>query len=285
MPNLKEVKNRISSVQATQQITKAMKMVAAAKLRKAQAQALVAQEALTHTQLIAQRSIQPMEWDEESTAPLLLTRPVTQEIVVLITSDKGLCGVFNSSASKATVQYIQQQKNIDIQAVPLGKKGRDFLKRQQVPLLLEDADFFALLSYNKVASVANQLIQHFIQGRCQRVTLIYNRSQSGTENALATETLLPLPLPPLTTDQRLYLHEPSPEELMAYVLPLLCRLRLQAAVLNSLAIEHNARMIAMDTATENAADLLKELRLHYNRTRQAVITQEILEIVSGTVPK
>ena len=282
MPSLKEVKNRITSVQATQQITRAMKLVSAAKLRKAQQQANSSKTTLEWLQRTAQAIYVPLQEADEA-PDWCRPRAVTQEILIPITSDKGLCGAFNSTVAKETIQYHHAHVDRAFQLLALGKKGRDLLHSQQITPFADAGDFYQDCTYPAVVALTDQLIQAFVQGDCQQITLIYTRPLTSSTSEVITTPLLPIPTTALTasTPSPWYLYEPAPLALFDKIVPIWFAMQLYTALLESTAAEHQARMVAMETATENATDLLKDLRLHYNRTRQAVITQEILEIIGG----
>lgn len=290
MPSLKEVKNRISSVVSTQQITKAMKMVAAAKLRKAQDMILKLRpyaEKLTALQQNVALSLA----EDSISSPFVIERDVEKVALVVIASDRGLCGAFNSSTFKKAMSLIDQDlktfKNTDaLTIIPIGKKSLDFFRRRSFHVLSEYNTLLHDLSFRSVNEVAESLMASFIDGRFDRIILVYNEFKNAATQILKSEQFLPIDIDMFagTGDKKAgvdYIYEPSRKELLSEIIPSSLKIQFYKAILESNASEQGARMVAMDQATENAGELLKQLRLTYNRTRQATITREILEIVGG----
>ena len=281
MPNLKEVKNRITSVGSTQQITKAMKMVSASKLRQAQARAWQLRPYLEGMEDIFRGLLQVCETEN----PLMgrAPNPAAPLLLVPISSDKGLCGSFNSNVIKATLEEISKHQG-QTQLLPLGRRSYEYFYRLKTPMTATYYQVFHSFHYHQVQEIAQHLIAKYLEGRASRVLLIYNRSKNVATQLLCTDTFLPLHVrkadEPLQVP-RDYIYEPSQEDVLSTLIPLFLHTRLYSVLSESSAAEHAARMTAMDKASENADQLLKELRLTYNRTRQAMITREILEIVSG----
>ena len=286
MANLKEVKNRIQSVTSTQQITKAMKMVAAAKLRRAQ-------DNITRMRPYAAKLAEVLQnlssADMESeTAKFGEERPVNSVLIMVITSDKGLCGAFNSNVLKATARHIEenyasQQAQGNVTVMPIGKKALDHFKRLNQPMVEDYSEMFTPVSFDKAAAAAQYAMDNFLNGTYDKVDLIYNEFKNVATQILRTEAYLPIPAPEgvAANVEVDYIYQPSREEIVVDLIPKSLKIQVYKGVLDSNAAEHGARMTAMDQATDNAGELLKELKLTYNRTRQAAITKEILEIVAG----
>jgi len=285
MASLKEVKSRISSVMSTQQITKAMKMVAAAKLRKSQ-------DRIIQMRPFAKKMndlLQNLSADQSNGQGWYsVVREEKKVLIVAITSDRGLCGSFNSSVFKATLKLIEekyptqnQKKNVTI--LPIGKKSAEFFTKRGFPVINTYANIFQDLSFEKVSEVGQLLMDQFQKGEFDKIEIVFNEFKNVATQILRVEQWLPvLPLKvekkSVTVD---YIFQPNQEEIITGMIPKSLKVQLFKAVLESNASENGARMTAMDKATENAGELLKDLRLTYNRTRQAAITKEILEIVAG----
>jgi F-type H+-transporting ATPase subunit gamma len=286
MPSLKEVKNRIGTVVSTQQITKAMKMVAAAKLRKSQDRVMQMRPYAKKLSYLLQ-NLSAAETDDGDNW-YSKVREEKKILIVAISSDRGLCGSFNSSVTKGVVKliadkYAQQHKRGDVTIMPLGRKAFDYFNKRKYPLEKVFVNVFTELTFDHVSEIANYVMDSFRKGKYDKVELIYNEFKNVATQVLRTEQLLPV-LPPQTSDavSRIdYIYQPDQEEIITGLIPKSLRVQLFKALLDSNAAENGARMTAMDKATENAGELLKELRLTYNRTRQAAITKEILEIVGG----
>ncbi|MBP5341184.1 MAG: ATP synthase F1 subunit gamma [Bacteroidales bacterium] len=285
MANLKEVRTRIASVSSTQQITSAMKMVSAAKFRRAQ-NAIVGMRPYA-AQL--QEIIADIDTGDGVQTPYHSVRPVHTVVLVVVTSNKGLCGAFNSNVLKQAQQRIDHwrgQPEVTIRVVAIGKKASEMLVRQkdlQVSshdALLDNSDFDA------VATLADSLMDDFAAQRIDRVEIIYNQFKNSLSQVLTCDQWLPVENGKVHVkgekSNNDYIFEPSKEEIMREMIPLTLRSTFYRVVLDSLAAEHGARMTAMQKATDNATELLKDLRLNYNKARQAAITNEIIEIVSGS---
>ena len=287
MPSLKEVRNRIISVNSTQQITKAMKMVSAAKLRRAT-------EAITQmrpyskklTEMIATVSSNADGSDEN---PYTVVRDIKKVLVIAVTSDRGLCGAFNANVGKTVInlineKYASQQASGNVEVMAIGKKGSEYLARRGYIVTNQFAGIYARLSFAAVREAAEEAMKGFESGKYDVVEVVYNQFKNVATQVLTTEKLLPMVekkddlLKPSVVD---YIFEPSEEEIISELMPKALKLQVYKAVLESNASEHGARMTAMDKATDNAGELIKELKLQYNRSRQAAITKEILEIVGG----
>lgn len=281
MASLKEVKSRIGSVISTQQITKAMKMVAAAKLRKSQ-------ERITQMRPFAQKMntiLQNLSASgSDQDAWYAKQREVNKVLIVVVTSDRGLCGSFNSNVIKNTVRVIQE--NYPTQAVtilPIGKKGLEFFTKRGFSVISDYSTLFQNLSFDKVAACGEFIMNAFRKGEYDRVDVVYNQFKNVATQILMVEQFLPVK-PQASTKKGAdidYIFQPNQEEILSGLVPKSLKVQLYKSVLDSNASENGARMTAMDKASENAGELLKELKLTYNRTRQAAITKEILEIVGG----
>ncbi|MBO0938548.1 ATP synthase F1 subunit gamma [Fibrella sp. HMF5335] len=287
MANLKEVRNRIVSVNSTQQITKAMKMVAAAKLRRAQ-------DAITQMRPYAQKLSEMLGTvsagaESATDSPYKQARPVQNVLMILVTSDRGLCGAFNTNVAKAAVarineQYADQARRGTVQVMAIGKKGAEAMARRGFTVNTNHVNTFGNLSFSTVREAAEEAMDGFVKGQYDVVEVVYNEFRNVATQIIRVEQMLPIvstPAPAGVTANVNYIFEPGEEEIVTELIPKTLKIQLYKAVLESNASEHGARMTAMDKATDNAGELLKELKLIYNRTRQAAITKEILEIVGG----
>ena len=283
MANLKEVKQRITSVTSTQQITKAMKMVSAAKLRRAQ-------DKIVQMRPFSQKLtavLNNVSASAEGAADLVYAqkREVKKVLFVAVTSDKGLCGAFNSNIIKATQAAIRENfSQAEVTIMPIGRKSMDFFKKTRYGIKGNHAQLFQDLSVDAVWNAANEVMEAFVAGEFDQVFLVFNEFKNVATQIIRTEQFLPMAPMESTeavTTETDYILEPSREFIIQELVPKALRVQFYKALLESNASEHGARMTAMDKATENAGELLKELKLMYNRTRQAAITNEILEIVAG----
>ncbi len=294
MANLKEVRVRIASVVSTQQITKAMKMVSASKLRRAQGAIQQIRPYAEGLQNMVGRLVSGLE-GSAAEMPLTSVREIKRVGVVLLTSDKGLCGGFNSNLIKTARRFIQDLP-ADQQAtlIPVGRKGVDFFKRSGLPQDLRFKDLMLKIRYQATAEMAEQLSKAFVQGEYDQVVVVYSEFKNPVVQYFRVMPWLPLQAesPSASSSSSAsgagagqgaadYLYEPGREQIVQDLLPFSLAIDLHKAMLDTQASEHGARMTAMDKATENAGDLLRELRLQYNRARQAAITTEITEIVGG----
>lgn len=288
MPNLKEVRNRITSVSSTQQITKAMKMVSAAKLKRAQDAIVQMRPYSNKLSEILQNLSGSMNTTENVYGR---TKEVKSVLIIAITSNRGLCGGFNSNIIKRVNSLIANEYNgKDIIVLSVGKKGNDYYKKtvynihgSELPQDHTLNDLVAAPSYAKVAKVADAVMLDFVQGDFDKVVLVYNQFKNAAVQEVVAEQLLPIAPPPATTKttNNDYIFEPSKEFIVTDLIPKSLKTQFYKAVLDSIASEHGARMTAMHKATDNAGALIKELKLTYNKARQAAITKEILEIVGG----
>ncbi|MBL7863320.1 MAG: ATP synthase F1 subunit gamma [Cyclobacteriaceae bacterium] len=284
MPSLKEVKTRIGSVISTQQITKAMKMVAAAKLRKSQDRIIqmrpFAKKMTAILQNLSGGNTDGDNWYGK-------VRTEEKILIVAINSDRGLCGSFNSNTVKGVLRLIEEKystqhakKNVTI--LPIGKKALDFFTKRNFPVQVDYATMFHGLTFEKSAEAAAFMMDAFKNGEYDKIEIVYNQFKNVATQVLVVEQFLPvLPIEKGKASEIDYIFQPNKEEIIAGIIPKSLKVQLFKTLLDSNASENGARMTAMDKANENAGELLKELKLTYNRTRQAAITKEILEIVAG----
>jgi F-type H+-transporting ATPase subunit gamma len=286
MANLKEVKARIKSVSSTQQITKAMKMVAAAKLRRAQDSIMQLRPYSQKLTAILQNVSSGLDEDDQSVYGTV--KEENNILIIPITSDKGLCGGFNSNVFKATTQMISskyqgQMDNGSITILPIGKRSFEYYKKRGFNIQGDYSNLFTGLSFDSAKKAAEYAMSEFANGTYDKVEIVYNEFKNVATQIMRTEQFLPIVSNndddnEVSTD---YIYSPSVEVIVEELIPKSLKIQLYKAVLESNASEHGARMTAMDKATDNAGELLEELKLSYNRTRQAAITTEILEIVGG----
>lgn len=284
MANLKEVKERIKSVSSTQQITKAMKMVAAAKLRRAQDR--IVQLRPYSEKLGAILANVSSGNDEDGMNTYSVEREVKKVLIVPVTSDRGLCGAFNSNVFKAVRNLLNsdEMNGVDVSVMPIGKKSFDFFKKKKDYTIIDQFwGVFGDLSFDTVRAASEFAMNAFEAGEYDRVYLVYNEFKNVATQIVHTEQFLPV-LSIETGESSTnsdYIYEPSKDFIVEELIPKSLKIQFYKSVLESNASEHGARMTAMGKATDNAGELLKELKLTYNRTRQAAITKEILEIVGG----
>jgi F-type H+-transporting ATPase subunit gamma len=284
---LKEVRNRIKSVQSTQQITKAMKMVSAAKLRRAQ-------DAITQMRPYAQK-LQEMlsnivsNNDGDVSMDLAIERPVEKAMIIVVTSDRGLCGGYNSNLIKLTKliikdKYAAQHAKGNVQILPIGKKAYEHFSKNGYNVVANYWDIFTGLSFEKVQTAAKYAMEAFANKEVDAVELVYSEFKNAATQRYVSEQFLPVPKVTEDANNKVkadFIFEPSQEELIVELMPKILNTQLFKAVLDGNASEHGARMTAMDKASDNANELLKSLKISYNRARQAAITTELTEIVSG----
>jgi F-type H+-transporting ATPase subunit gamma len=286
MGSLKEVRNRITSISSTQQITSAMKMVSAAKLRRAQ-------EAVTQMRPYAKKLREILEnlsaSLDSNDGVYSKERPLKNVLLIVITSNRGLAGAFNANIIKRALLLANTQyKNQNVTVLCIGKKGNDYFKKTDFKIIGSDMprklnELFDKLTYDNVAPVAQRIMEVYAKGEFDRIDLIYNQFKNAAVQIPTVEQFLPV-VPSRTegkTTKVDYIFEPSKEEIVADLIPRSLKTQIYKAMLDSWAAEHGARMTAMHKATDNAKDLLRELKLSYNKARQAAITNEILEIVGG----
>lgn len=287
MANLKEVRNRISSVTSTQQITKAMKMVSAAKLKRA-TNAIVQLRPYANKlkELLANLSASL----EDGSSPYLQEREPVRVLVVVVSSNRGLAGAFNANVIKTAnnliaEKYSKQLAAGNVSIISIGKKTQEYYQRRKYNVIGNNNDLYLDLNFENASKITESIMEGFVNGDFDRVELVYNHFRNAAVQYLIAEQLLPVPKPEKQEQVKAanvdYILEPSQEEIVEQLIPKNIKIQLYRAVLDSNASEHGARMTAMDKATENAGELLKALKLSYNQARQAAITTELTEIVSG----
>jgi F-type H+-transporting ATPase subunit gamma len=303
MPSLKEVRNRIVSITSTQQITKAMKMVAAAKLRKAQERSTQMRPYSQKLSEILKKIVASTE--NATNSEFLEERTPNKILVVVITSDRGLCGGFNNNVVKSVMSLVKETYATQLQAgnvtfMCIGKKGRDIFQKRNFAVDNEYSEIFGKLTFENAKLAAEKAMNGFKNKEYDVVEIVYNEFKNAATQVVCVERFLPIALDKIakadstkkldlnkpeaagnSANSTDYIFEPTQEEIITELLPKSLKIQFFKALLESNASEHGARMSAMDKATENAGELLKELKLTYNRTRQAAITKEILEIVGG----
>ncbi len=287
MPTLREVRSRISGVKKTQKITRAMKMVAAAKLRRAQSGVIAARPYARGMKALLQDLLPAVEPGAE---PLLTPRPLKTLGLVVLTSDRGMCGAFNSNLLRASLAHLGAvlpdfRTTQSVRLFTIGKKGTDFYAKHDLPVAGKYPGFFNHLTLGQSQVVAREIIDLFLNGEVDRVDIVYNEFKSVTQQRIMIEQFLPL-VPEARGEKgagRLheYIYEPSRDELLRALLPRYLHFSFWRMLLESNASEQGARMAAMENATENANELIETLQLQYNKARQGAITRELLEIVSG----
>jgi F-type H+-transporting ATPase subunit gamma len=280
MPALVDIRRRIRSVKNTQQITKAMKMVSAAKLRRAQ-DAMFAARPYARKMLEVLNSLASRARTDAH--PLLEERMGDRVLLVVVTADKGLAGGFNANIIRQGVQFLEAQKGRQVSLDLLGRKGRDFFKRRAYRIRTEQVGLFQSLRFPAAQAIARDLIRIYVEGEFDQVFLLYNEFKSVIAQRVVVEQLLPIrkmALEPKEPAQD-YLYEPGAGAIFDDLLPRHVEVQVWRALLESAAAEHGARMAAMDAATKNAAEAIDRLTLYMNKVRQAAITKEIIEVVSG----
>ncbi|MGV3697678.1 ATP synthase F1 subunit gamma [Flavobacterium sp.] len=280
MANLKEIRNRISSVSSTMQITSAMKMVSAAKLKKAQ-------DAITAMRPYAEKLTELLQnvsatLDGDAGGEFTAQREVKKVLIVAITSNRGLAGAFNTNVIKQAKELADSYAGKQVDIFAIGKKGNDVLRKTNT-VVESNTEVFDDLSFENVAQIAEVLTEKFTSGEYDKIELVYNQFKNAATQIVQVEQFLPLApiqsdVPASTGD---YIFEPSKEEIVLTLIPKSLKTQLYKAIRDSFASEHGARMTAMHKATDNATELRNQLKLTYNKARQAAITNEILEIVGG----
>jgi F-type H+-transporting ATPase subunit gamma len=281
MPNLKAIRKRIVSVKNTRKITRAMKLVAAARLRRAQESILAVRPyALETLKLISSLAARA----DEDQHPLLARREPHNVLLVVLTSDRGLAGAFNSGISKAAYRYylelVAEGKQVTVATI--GRKGHDYLRRRGVAIKYPLLPVYDAVNYTTARTVGARIIDEYVRNELDAVYLCYNEFKSAITQKIVLNRILPIepektdPAPPID-----YLYEPDQASLLSLLLPAYVNVEVYRALLESIASEHGARMTAMDNATNNAADMIQSLTLQANRARQAAITTELMEIISG----
>jgi F-type H+-transporting ATPase subunit gamma len=280
MANLKEIRNRITSISSTMQITSAMKMVSAAKLKKAQ-------DAITAMRPYAEKLTELLQnlsasLDGDVGGEFTTQREVKRVLIVAITSNRGLCGAFNTNVIKEAKSRSEYYAGKQVDIFAIGKKGNDILSKT-LNVIDNQSSIFDHLTFDNVAAIAETLTQKFVAGEYDRIELVYNQFKNAATQIVQTEQFLPLA--PIQSDKPVstgdYIFEPAKDEIVLTLIPKALKTQLYKGIRDSFASEHGARMTAMHKATDNATDLRDQLKLTYNKARQAAITNEILEIVGG----
>lgn len=292
MANTKELRERIKSVKSTQQLTRAMKMVAAAKLKRAQ-------DAIVQLRPYALKLGEIMgnlaaDASDDLDSPFTKEQKPEKVLLVVVTSNRGLCGAFNTNVNKAAYEvargtYGEQMAAGNVTVLAIGKKSFEYFKKRGFPLVGENNDVFANLSFETVNALATVVMDGFLEGKWNRVELVFNEFRNVMSQVAKHEQFLPIQATPpqasgtvgAAASKTDYIFEPNKADILKQLIPQSLRTRFYKAVLESNAGEHGARMVAMDNATTNAEELIKQLKLAYNQARQAAITKEILEIVAG----
>ena len=281
MPSLIDIRRRVRSVKNTQQITKAMKMVSAAKLRRAQDQAIAARPyGVLLRQMLANVAQGAANDPDAGAHPLLAVRPEQRVLLVVITADSGLAGAFNSNLIKLAHRFAEEHKSAKLSFELIGKKGVNYFRRRFDGIAGTHTDLFRRVKFEDAERIANQIITRFEAGEVDAVYLFTNEFKNAMAPALTSTRILPIEVPK-TAEPVDYIYEQNPGELLGSLLPRYVKLLVYRAFLESVAAEHAARMVAMEAATKNAGEVIDKLTLQMNRVRQASITREIIEIVSG----
>jgi len=282
MPSLIDLRRRIRAVKSTQQITKAMKMIAASRLRKSQDRILNARP-FSNQMLRVLRDLAARS--DPSAHPLLAVREEQSALIIVITADKGLCGSFNTNILKAASHVLLGDPSRKVALGLVGRKGRDFFRRRGYEVRYERVQLFQRLNFEDAREIADLAAAQFVEEKVDAVHLVYNEFKSVLQQRVVTEQLLPIPRERLDDETPAakvdYLYEPDEKALLEQLLPAYVRTHVWRALLESGAAENAARMTAMDAATKNATEMMDGLTLYMNKVRQAAITREIIEVVSG----
>lgn len=283
MAGIKEIRNRIASVASTQKITSAMKMVSAAKLRKAQQAVLQMRPYSDKLQEILQNVSNGLESNEGN--PYSVVRPQNKVLIVAVASNSGLCGGFNSSIGKTVVTLAQNDyAGCNVEVFAIGKKVADSMKSKGIVPQKVFAEIFDKLTYDESTKISSELMESFASGAYDKIVVVYNKFKNAATQIITTSQYLPIEQTESSTSKKInydYIFEPNKEYIVNELIPKSLRTQFYNVLLESFASEHGARMTAMHKATDNASELLKELRIEYNKARQAAITNELNEIVSG----
>jgi F-type H+-transporting ATPase subunit gamma len=290
MPSLLDIRRRVRAVKSTQQITKAMKMVAASKLRRAQERV---QQARPYASQMLRVLNSLASRVEPGSHPLLDDRQVPKAggraLLFVITADRGLCGSFNTNVIKSSSVFIAESPDREVALGLVGRRGRDFFARRGFDVVYEQVNLFAALKFDDAKAMAKTAIAAFANGEVDSVYLVYNEFKSVMQQRVVVERLLPIPRGAFAQTEPSqagtpvvdYIYEPAPGELLSHLIPNHVEVQIYRALLESSAAEHAARMTAMDAATRNSAEMIDQLTLYMNKVRQAAITREIIEVVSG----
>jgi F-type H+-transporting ATPase subunit gamma len=281
MPSLIDIRRRIRSVKNTQQITKAMKMVSAAKLRRAQDRVIASRPYGALLRKVLENVAAAVSQDERTANnPLLAHRPENRSLLILITGDKGLAGAFNSNIIKAAQTFMVERHAGSVRMELIGRKGRDFFRKRKANVTGEHVNLAAKVKFEDTAAIAQKAMELYRDEEIDSVWLIYNEFKSVVAQRMVVRKVLPIQFPENTNIPD-YIYEEPPAEILASLLPRYVEIEVYRALLECAAAEHAARMTAMDAATSNAGDMIEKLTLYMNRVRQASITKEIIEVVSG----
>ena len=280
MPNLLDIRRRIRSVKNTQQLTKAMKTVAAAKLRRAQERVFSARPYAGQLRNVLGNLTVRIE---NIAHPLLEIRPEERILLVIVTADRGLCGAFNSNIMRVAQSFMREHSGQALSLAMVGRKGRDFFRRRGFPIRSEFVNIFSRLDYGHAKDISEAIVRAYSNAEVDAAYVVYNEFKSVIQQRVVVEKLLPLSRSELreTEPQRDYIFEQPPQEIFNRLLPRYVEIQIYRALLESAASEHGARMASMDTASRNAGEMIDMLTLNMNRIRQAAITREIIEVVSG----
>jgi F-type H+-transporting ATPase subunit gamma len=289
MATLREIRRRIAGVKETQKITRAMKMVAAARLRRAQEDILAARPYARKMLDLLRHLVTKVD---PSLSPLLATRDLNNVVLMVVTGDRGLCGAFNSNIIRYTTSllettYREMFKSGHLKLICIGKKGYDFFSKRNYSIIYRQTGFFDELSFSDAQSVVTELVKGYLDGVFDKVEVVYNEFKSAMQQRVVREQFLPIPPEEVRLEKSKplsqidYIYEPSAKELIGALVPKHLNVQMWRILLESNAAEQGARMSAMDNATENARELIESLQLSLNKARQAAITKELLEVVSG----
>jgi F-type H+-transporting ATPase subunit gamma len=281
MPSLLDIRRRIRSVKNTQQLTKAMKTVSAAKLRRAQERVFSARPYAEQLKKVLGNLTSRL--DENVSNPLLDVRPEERILFLVITADRGLCGAFNSNILRTASGFLQEHKSQSVSLATAGRKGRDFFRRRGISIRSEFVNIFSKLDYGHAKDISEAVVKAYSDAEIDAVYIVYNEFKSVIQQRVVVEKVLPLSRVELqeTGPQLDYIFEQPPQELLNRLVPRYVEVQIYRALLESAASEHGARMASMDTASRNAGEMIDMLTLNMNRIRQAAITREIIEVVSG----
>jgi F-type H+-transporting ATPase subunit gamma len=280
MPSLLDIRRRIRSVKNTQQLTKALKTVSAAKLRRAQERVFNARPYAAQLKSVLGDLAARIE---NVSHPLLEIRPENRILLIVVTADRGQCGAFNANIIRAAQNFIREHRQAEVQLSLVGKKGRDFFRRRPTPIHSDFINIFSRLNYGHAKDISERVIEAYTKAEFDAVYIVYNEFKSIIQQRLLVEKLLPFDRGELgSTGPGIdYIYEQEPQEIFNRLLPRYVETQIFRALLESAASEHGARMAAMDTASRNAGEMIEMLTLNMNRVRQAAITREIIEVVSG----
>ena len=284
MATLRDIQRRIRSVQSTQKITRAMKLVAAAKLRRAQERILAARPYAGKMSELLGNLVSAASGSDETQHPLLEQREGPRRQIVIITADKGLAGAFNANVIRRALEFVRQSKTAEVTLVVVGRKARDFYRRRPWTIKRDMIGFWDRLAYAHAAELADYFMQQYLDGEVDEVHLVYNEFRSVAVQRPVREQLLPIPSTAEgETDTTVvdYLYEPNPKAILDELLPRHVRTQVFRALMESLAGEYGARMTAMEAATKNAKEMIDVLTIQFNKARQEKITKELLDIVGG----